>query len=205
MAKNTNTNCKVCNHSLRLEIEILRITENKTWREIQDYVSDNTPDEPLSHSTIARHFEKHVDTKREVQIRYLAEKRKIANGEEPDPQDEVGVKLKELRHLDSSIKEAHDLVKAAGMEVRRQLSIRIPKQVKLKDGDGKDTGKVMQYDKVEVSHAVVQLYKSASEELRQTAKTKMELLGIDNKTKNTNDAVSTLVDAIMKVEDDEDE
>ncbi len=199
--KNSDT-CKLCNHEMRLEIETKKIVDGLTLRELSEYIKDVSPDNTVSTATLSRHFDKHVNKKWELKIRYLAEKKKEVDSIEEGMTDEVSVQLKELKHLDSSIKEADLLVKSAALELKRQMSIRIPKQIKLKDDKGKETGQIFEYDKVEVSHSVVQLYKGASEELRMTVKTKMEILGIDPRTKQA-DAVVTLVDAIMKIDEEE--
>ena len=193
--------CKLCNHDLCIEIETLKIVEGKSYRQLVKYIETVSHENKVSLSTIQRHFEKHVDNKREVQVRYLAERKKIVEETEAGVSSEVGVKLKELKHLDASIKEAHFLVCAAALEIRRELGIKIPRCARIKDERGKDTGEVKRYDKVEVSHSVVQLYKGASEELRQSAKAKMEILGFDSKTKQA-DAVTTLVNVLMKVDDE---
>ena len=199
MAKREN--CKVCLHDLRLEIETWRVVDELSFDDIVDKLKTVSPDVTISKATLSRHFEKHMDAKREVQIRYISDRKKQNDELDPNVCSEVGVKLRELKHLDNSIKEANDLVSAAALEIKRQLKIKIPRQVRIKDDKGKETGEVYKYDKVEVSHSVVALYKGASEELRQSAKTKMEILGIDAKAKQT-DAVTTLVDVLMRTDED---
>lgn len=186
--------CKICNSPIRLEIEIQHFVRGRSLRDIEEYAVSHDLD--VSYQILRRHFMKHVDEKREVQVRYIARK------EDGKQSDEVSVKLRELDNLDACIKEATDLMRAAAMEIKRQLKIMIPRQVKIKDDKGKETGKVMEYTKTEVSHSIVTLFKGSAEEIRQSAKTKMEILGIDKKKADTKDAVDTLVEAMMKLEEE---
>jgi hypothetical protein len=188
--------CKLCNHRLRLEIEIQKLVLGRSLRDLEEYAKTNDFD--ISYVAIKRHFDNHMDEKREVQVRYIAEKRR--NEEMGINGDEVGVKLKELKNLDAAIHESTELMKAASLELKRQLNIKIPRQFKMKDENGKDTGKILTYDKVEVSHSVVQLFKGAAEEIRQSAKAKMEILGIDKKSKRESENNSdSIVEAIMRL------
>lgn len=194
--------CKLCNHEYRIEIETKIIVEEKSYREVYIWLNDISKKLSISRATMSRHMRNHVDAKREVQIRYLADRAKLKDEVTEGVSSEVSEKLSTLKKLDRSINEANELVVAASHELKRQLKIKIPRQIKIKDDKGKDTGKVFKYDKVEVSHSVVQLFKGAAEELRQTSKTKMEILGIDAKTKAT-DSIATLVDMIVSESEEE--
>ena len=121
MAKREN--CKVCLHDLRLEIETWRVVDELSFDDIVDKLKTVSPDVTISKATLSRHFEKHMDAKREVQIRYISDRKKQNDELDPNVCSEVGVKLRELKHLDNSIKEANDLVSAAALEIKRQLKI----------------------------------------------------------------------------------
>lgn len=207
--------CKLCNHIMRDEIEIQRICYGKGYPKLRDIIVAKCPDDAMSIESIRRHFDRHVDEKREIQIRYMEEKRLNQDTNPLDVSPELNIKLVELRHLDKVIAESSELTSAAALELKRQLSIKVPKYVLLRNPNGtkhmvKDpqTGDYIQgtfnYDKVEVSHSVVQLFKSAAEEVRQSSKAKREILGMDAKVKAA-DAMTTLADALVSMNDDEED
>jgi hypothetical protein len=205
MAKGKKKSCKVCESQNRLEIEIWKLVDGLSPRPIEDKLYEEKGEE-ISHATINTHFRDHVDKKRELTVKYMAHKRAIADGTAIDDSDETGIKLKELNRLDDSIGEAHILVQAASREIRNQLKMKIAKtttsvkgsKIKLSD----ENGNLVTYTPLQ--QVLVQLYKTASEELRQSVKTKMEILGVDSASRAV-DTQSTLVDLIMQVEEAGDE
>lgn len=212
MAKNVKkstkgTACKVCNHAHLVEIETALLIDGKPSREVEQMIKDKGW-EPVSYVTLLTHMKEHVDAKRELVLKYLDEKRKILQGEltiEEDPEkDEMAVRLNELRRLDRSIQEADILVRQASKALQEQLALRVETESEAK-GKGKQSNVVgtdrKPADKkkayVPLQTALVGLYKSASEELRQTVKTKMEVLGIDSEGKKAT-SMETLVDLILE-------
>ena len=193
--------CKVCNHEMRDEIEIQKIVYKMSFNKLRDLVAARDPEGVMSTESMRRHFERHVDEKREIQVRYMEEKRLNEDTSKYDLSPEMNVRLIELRNLDKTINESTELAMAARLELKRQLSIRVPKFTKIKDRNGEDTGEVFLYDKVEVSHSVVQLFKASAEEVRQASKAKREILGMDSKVKAA-DAVTTLADMLISTEED---
>lgn len=193
--------CKVCNHEMKDEIEIQKICYKKSYNFIRDMIVKHDPEGVMSTEAIRRHFDRHVDDKREIQIRYMEEKRLNEDTSKYDVSPEMNVRLIELRNLDKTINESTELAMAASLELKRQLQIKVPKHAKIKNEFGEDTGKVFLYDKVEVSHSVVQLFKAAAEEVRQASKAKREILGMDAKVKAA-DAVTTLADMLISTEED---
>ena len=207
--------CKLCKHPMRDEMETQKIIYGKSATFIRDAIKARMPDNCMSVESVRRHFDRHVDEKREVQIRYMEEKRLNEETSSVDISPELNIKLVELRHLDKTIHESSELAQAAALELKRQLKIRIPKYAIVKNKDGSrrrhpdpNTGEyvdeVFCYDKVEVSHSLVQLFKTAAEEVRQGSKAKREILGMDAKTKGA-DAITTLADVLLAADDDEEQ
>lgn len=206
-------NCKVCRHEHRLEIETAMLVECKSSRETEKMIKDNGWEE-VSYATILNHMNNHMDAKRELIVKYLYEKKQLLEGnmtmEDPEV-DEMQVRLNELRRLDASIQEASILVRQSSKVLQEQLSIRVEqpdKNNKTKSGakvtgpDGKDPDRKRFY--VPIQRDLVALYKSASEELRMSMKTKLDLLGIDANSRKA-DSMETLVDLIMETDEDEKE
>lgn len=205
--------CKLCNHVMRDKIETAKICYGKGFTALRDMLVAETPEEPISTESLRRHFDRHVDEKREIQIRYLEEKRLNKDTDAMNITPELNIKLVELRHLDKTIQESSDLCSAAALELKRQLAIRIPKYAPLKNPDGTphmvkvpSTGEWINgsfaYDKVEVSHSVVQLFKGAAEEVRQASKAKREILGMTAEVKAA-DAMTTLADALISMDEED--
>lgn len=205
--------CKLCNHVMRDKVETAKICYGKSIYSLRDMIVAECPDDVMSTESIRRHFDRHVDEKREIQVRYLEEKRLNQATSALDVTPELNIKLVELRHLDKTICESSELCSAAALELKRQLAIKVPKYATLKDENGapieitdpktgKTYAKQFAYDKVEVSHSVVQLFKSAAEEVRQASKAKREILGMDAKTK-TADAMTTLADALISMDEED--
>lgn len=203
-----NANCKVCNHKHRVEIETALLIDGKASREVEQMLKDNNW-ETVSYPILLRHMKEHVDERQELIIRYLNEKRilmegAIAMGEDPEI-DEMSIRLSSLKHMDKSIQEASILVKQSAKALREQLALRVESPDEIK-GKKKTGGQVVGVDRkqadakkayVPIQSALIQLYKASSEELRQTIKTKIDTLGIDNESKRT-DKMATLVDLIME-------
>lgn len=189
--------CKICNHPDRLHIEKLKFVDEYSLREIESEMKQRNPGESFCISTLARHF-KHVDSKREIQVKYITSKSKDEIEADLN-MSEVDMQVNEVKRLDVSIQESSLMLKASAKELRRQLNIRVPKYVTEYGPDGKPKKKKFKYEKVDVSHSVVQLFKIASEEIRQTTKTKNEILGIDSKSKGV-EAAGTLVDLLLGID-----
>ena len=200
-------NCKVCRHEHIVEIETAMLIHKLPSREVEKMIKDNGWEE-VSYPTILNHMNKHVDSRRELILRYLEEKRQILDNAltiEEDPEtDEMMVRLNELKKLDSSIHEAMILVQQSSKALQEQLALRIEhpdKKNKTKTGnkltgvDGKDPDRRRTY--VPIQRDLISLYKGASEELRMTIKTKMDTLGIDAESRKANN-METLVDLIME-------
>ena len=199
-------NCKVCKHEHIVEIETAMIIKKMPSREVEKMIDDNGW-EPISYPTILNHMKNHVDSKRELILRYLDEKRQILDNAlsvDDDPEtDEMIVRLNELKKLDVSIQEAMILVRQSSKALQEQLSLRVQhpdKNNKTKTGnkltgsDGKDPDTRRSY--VPIQRDLIALYKGSSEELRMTIKTKMDTLGIDAESRKASN-IETLVDLII--------
>lgn len=198
---NAKAGCKVCNHSELVTIEKLKFVDEMTVREIEAYITEHFPNEKVSYATVSRHFQ-HVSKKREIQIKYMfAKKKELEMLEKEAMISDVDLQINELQKLDNSIDESLFLVKAASKELRKQLTVRVPKYVTQYDKHGNKMKSKFVYEKADISHAVVQLFKSSSEELRQAVKIKSEILGTDAKSENT-DKVSNLVDVLLGIDND---
>lgn len=207
--KTKGTQCKVCNHAHLVEIETALLIEGKPSREVEQMIKDNNW-EPVSYVTLLTHMKEHVDAKRELVLKYLHEKRQILDGQltvQEDPEkNEMELRLNELKKLDRSIFEAEILVHQASKALQEQLALRVETEAEAKLKPGSNKSKVVGVDRKEadkkkayvpVQSVLVQLYKNASEELRQTVKTKLDVLGIDSESKKAN-SMETLVDLILE-------
>jgi hypothetical protein len=200
LAKNqASGQCKLCRSHLRMDIETQRLLNAMSYRDLEDYCKDR--DLNISYGAIKRHMDDHVDKKREVQVKYLATQRSgnTVDGEN----EEVSTKLKELINIDMAIREATQLMSMASQEIKRQLNVKLQRVHVVKDDQGKVTGDKVIYDTVNVQHSIVQLFKGATEEIRQCAKSKMDILGFDKKSGNKkDDALDTIVDAINRLDEE---
>lgn len=207
--------CKVCNHEHVIEIETAMLIEKKSSREVEQMIIDEGW-EKVSYVTLLKHMKDHVDEKRELILKYLYEKKAIIEAQvelgEDAEVDEQSIRLGALKNLDRSIYEANILVRQASQAIQEQLALRVETADEAKGKYGKS--KVVGVDRKEsdkkkafvpLQSSLVQLYKVASEELRQTTKTKIEMLGIDSESRKAT-SMETLVDIVMaqsKYEEDE--
>lgn len=218
MAKKSTTGrgaCKVCNHPHILEIETASIIDLKSSRQIAEMILENGW-EPVSYVTIVKHLNEHITDKRRLVIAYLDQKRKILEGElsineEDIEKNEFEIRLGSLQRLDKSESIASILVEQAGKALMEQLSLRDeiqdgpkknpnsrrgrpPKKIKTVGVDRKPADIRKGY--VPLQKDLIMLYKNASEELRQTIREKLNVLGIDSNSKAA-DNTASLVDLIM--------
>lgn len=206
-SKIKNTTCKVCRHEHIVEIETALVINKLPSREVEQMIKDNGW-EPVSYVTLLSHVRDHVDTRRELILRYLDEKRQMLDNAlsvEDDPEtDEMMVRLNELKKLDQSIHEATILLKQSSKALQEQLALRV--ESKDKNGKTKSGSTVVGTDRkaatekrayVPIQRDLISLYKGASEELRMTIKTKLDTLGIDADSKKA-DSMETLVDLILE-------
>jgi len=209
---NSKGTCKVCNHSMVLEIEMAMLAEKKSSREVAKMVLD-AGGESVSYLTILTHMQRCVDEKRELIVKYLYEKRcliesRIQEINDNYEIDEQAIQLAALKNLDASIFEASILIRQSSKALQEQLALRV-----IQNDDNKDEKvKVLGVDRqpadlkksyVPVQQTLVTLYKAASEELRQTTKAKIEILGIDAESRKSS-SIESLVD-ILLLNDAEDE
>lgn len=199
--KKVASSCKVCKHEHIVEIETALVVHNKPSREVEKMIKDNGW-EPVSYVTLLTHLKEHVDTKRELVLKYLEEKKQILERElapADDPEvDELSIRLSALKKLDSSIFEANALLVQSSKALQEQLALRVetPDKYgnKTKSSARGETDKKRAY--VPIQRDLVALYKNASEELRMTIKQKLEALGVDSDSRNA-DSITSLVDLVI--------
>lgn len=193
--KQLERKCKLCTHELRVDTEMMILT-GSSLRDAETFIATNIEDknDKVSYVTIQKHMNSCVDDKYKIKLKYLEEKRKLANGETIDENDVVGLQFKELLHIDDAIKECALLVKASSHELKRQLNEKIKKNYFLKDEKGRIVSK-KQIEEVNVKHAVVTLFNSSASELRQQILTKQKMLGDDKPS--VGESVETLVDLVL--------
>lgn len=203
--------CKVCAHKHRIEIETALVIHSKTSRAVEKMIKDHHW-EPVSYVTLLKHMQEHVDPKRELVLAYLEDKRRIIEAQDDlidigdDPEiDEQAIMLNSLRHLDASIIESSVLIQQASKAMREQLALRVETIDEAKTGKTAKASRIVGVDRqpsdkkkayVPLQGVLVQLYKAAAEELRQTTKTKIEILGIDADGRQAK-SMETLVDLVM--------
>lgn len=210
MAKQSSkrdAHCKVCNHDHVLDIEMMFLVQKLTSREVEAEIKRNGWKPFISYVTLLKHMREHVDDKRELFIKYVAGRQDIADTIEQaklEGLDEQAIQLQALRLLDTSIMESSILQKMSSEAIQEQLSLRVETEAEAKK-PGKPVQKVVGRDRkdpdkkrayVPLQQVLVQLYKASAEEMRQTVKTKMDILGVDAQSRSAK-AVETLADVVM--------
>lgn len=194
MAKKVSQPCKICNHNLRIELELMHLSGKYSLRDLEAWLKKHEPFNSASFPTIQKHMSGCIDDKYKVKLKYLEEKKKIADGEQIDETDLVNMQLKELLHIDDAIKECIDLVKASSFEIKKQMAQKRIVYDNLKNQEGRIIG-VKELTEAKISPSIVNMFQAACSELRQQISTKQKLLGSDKD--KANDAIESLVDIIM--------
>jgi len=194
MAKKIGQPCKICNHNLRIELELMHLSGKYSLRDLEAWLKKHEPFNAASFPTIQKHMSGCIDDKYKVKLKYLEEKKKIAEGEEIDETDLVNMQLKELIHIDDTIKECILLVKASAHEIKQQINNKRTTYDNIKDKSGRITG-VKELLEAKVAPSMVTTFQAACSELRQQILTKQKILG-DDKNK-AQEAVESLVDIII--------
>ena len=190
----TEAKCKTCSSPFRERIEAKRICDELSYESLRAWCKDE-PDLDITYVSLRNHFVKHMNEKREVQVRYYDTKYKEQLAGVPDGTNDVEIKLHNLKNLDNSIIECAVLQGGASLAIQEQMINKIPKFYKIYDTKG-DYLKTERMDRAEINSGMVNLFKTTSEELRQAMKIKHEILGIDEQAAKE-DKQAQLVDLLV--------
>ena len=98
----TEQKCKTCTSPFRERIEAKRICDELSYESLVQWCKDELNFD-ITYVSLRNHFIKHMNEKRELQVKYYDQKYKEQLANVPDASDEIAIKLLDLINRSNKI------------------------------------------------------------------------------------------------------